>query len=99
MSLSPAQVRHIALLARLTLSEQEVEKFSKELSAILDYVAKLSEVKTENVEPTAQVTGLTSVTRSDAIRDQETAPDALLACSPLPIVDTQIETPSAHGER
>lgn len=99
MSLSPAQVRHIALLARLTLTEAEERKFSKELSAILDYVAKLTEVKTENVEPLTQVTGLKSVTRGDAIRDQETAPEALLACSPLPIVDQQIETPSAHGER
>lgn len=99
MSLSPAQVRHIARLARLTLSDKEVEKFSRELTQILDYVAKLAEVKTKNVEPLTQVTGLTDIVRGDAIRDQESAPEALLTQSPLPIVDLQIETPSAHGER
>jgi len=58
-------VDHVAKLARLGLTEKEKKKFKKELSAILDFVEKLKEVKTEKVEPTAQVAGLENVTRED----------------------------------
>jgi aspartyl-tRNA(Asn)/glutamyl-tRNA(Gln) amidotransferase subunit C len=95
--LTPEQVRHIAKLARLRLSAAEEEKFSKELSGILQYVEKLSEVNTDNVEPTAQVTGLTNRFRADEIRTDTPAPEALLGTSPLPVEDRQIVTPSAHG--
>lgn len=97
MSLTPAQVRHIAKLARIEIAEDELEKYAKELSAILDYIEKLKEVKTEGVEPAAQVTGLSNVLRPDVIEDKGIATEALLATSPLPIVEQQIETPSAHG--
>ncbi len=58
-------IKHIAKLARLGLTGKERKKFQKELSAILDFVEKLNEVKTEKVEPTAQATGLGNVVRSD----------------------------------
>ena len=58
-------IKHIAKLARLGLTEKERKKFQKELSAVLDFVEKLNEVKTEKVEPTAQVTGLENVSRPD----------------------------------
>ena len=90
-------VRHIAKLARLQLSDEEIKKFSKELSSILGYMTILNEIDTENVEPTAQVTGLTSVLRDDNIEPSEATKEELLACSPLPIVNHQIETLSAHG--
>ncbi len=96
-ALTKDQVRHIAKLARLTLTEAEVEKFAKEMTSILQYVDMLTEVDTKNVQPTAQVTGQTNVFREDAIRPAGTLPDALLACSPLPSADHQIVTPSAHG--
>ena len=99
MPLSPAQVRHIATLARLTIDDAEVEKFAKELSAILDYVEKLKEVETDGIDPTAQVTGRCDVVRDDGIVSDGPTTDALLGCSPLPIIEQQIETPSAHGER
>ena len=95
--LTEDQVRHIAKLARLNLSDAEVEKFSKELTSILSYVDMLGEVDTASVEPTAQVTGQRNVLREDAIRTQATSPDALLQASPLPLSDHQIVTPSAHG--
>lgn len=97
VSLTPTQVRHIAKLARLQISDSEVEKYAKELSAILEYVEKLKEVKTDGVEPTAQVTGQSNVLRGDVIEDRGITTDALLDTSPLPIVEQQIETPSAHG--
>ncbi len=96
-SLSPDLVRHIAKLARLDLSEAEVEKFSKELTQILGYVDMLGEVDTKNVAPTAQVTGQTNVLRPDEVRQGGANPDDLLAQSPLPVADHQIVTPSAHG--
>ncbi|MDO8468278.1 MAG: Asp-tRNA(Asn)/Glu-tRNA(Gln) amidotransferase subunit GatC [Candidatus Peribacter sp.] len=97
MSLSPTQVRHIAKLARLTLSDKEVSKFSRELTQILDYIEKLKEVDTKGVEPMSQITGLDNVTRTDTVIERPATTEALLATSPLPIVDQQIETPSSLG--
>ncbi len=96
-NLSPDQVRHIAKLARLRLSDEEVEKLSKELTSILGYVDMLQEVDTKGVEATAQVTGQENSFRTDEIRPNSTSPDALLATSPLSIAEHQIVTPSAHG--
>jgi aspartyl-tRNA(Asn)/glutamyl-tRNA(Gln) amidotransferase subunit C len=96
--LTAAQVRHIAKLARLELSDAEVAKFTTELTSILQYVDMLTEVDTKGVEATEQVTGQANSLREDVIRAPQLAePDALLATSPLPIEDHQIRTPSAHG--
>lgn len=74
MSLSKEEVLHIAKLARLTLTDAELEKYAAQLSGILAYVDKLKEVDVEGVEPTAQVTGLDNVWRPDEVRgsDEET---------------------------
>ena len=95
--LTAEQVRHIAKLARLRLSDAEVEKFAKEMTSILGYVDLLKEVDTANVPATAQVTGQVNTFREDSVHMNGTAPDTLLACSPLPLSDHQIMTPSAHG--
>lgn len=96
--LSHDDVRHIAKLARLNLSDAEVKKYSGELTNILGYIDMLKEVDTSSVEPTAQVTGAGNVAREDSVYTSPLAePDALLATSPLPIIDHQIQTPSAHG--
>jgi len=58
-------INHIDKLARLGLTEKEKRKFKKELSAILDFVEKLKQVKTDKVKLTAQVTGLENVSRID----------------------------------
>jgi len=63
--LTEKEVRHVALLARLALTSQEVKKFQQQLSRVLEYVALLNEVKTDKVEPTSQVTGLENVFRKD----------------------------------
>jgi aspartyl-tRNA(Asn)/glutamyl-tRNA(Gln) amidotransferase subunit C len=97
MSLTSAQVRHIARLARLDIFDSEIEKYAKELSAILKYIDQLQEVDTEGIEPTAQVTGQSNIFREDVPGKSSIDPDALLATSPLPIVEHQIQTPSAHG--
>lgn len=83
MKLSKEEVEKIALLARLGLTEEEKEKFATQLSSILDYVEQLKEVKTDGVEPTAQVTGLENVMREDKIEgcDKETR-DKLIKLAP-----------------
>ena len=96
MTISKKDIRHIAKLARLHVTDMEAEKLTAELGAILDYIAVLSELDTEKVAPTAQVTGLTNVLREDAVRASEATREELLACSPLPITHEQIETLSAH---
>ena len=96
--LTADQVRHIAKLARLNISDAEVEKYATELTSILQYINVLQEVDTKGVEATAQVNGRTNSLRPDVLRTEPLADvDALLATSPLPIEDHQIRTPSAHG--
>ena len=70
MKLDKKQVEHIAVLARLELTEKEKEKFSLQLSSILDYVEKLKEVNTDGVEETSQITGLINSIRDDAIEEE-----------------------------
>ena len=65
--LSREEVQHIAHLARITLIEEEMEKFQRELSLILDYMGKLKEVDTTNVSPLTSATFLHSVMRKDEI--------------------------------
>lgn len=99
MALTPTQVRHIARLCRLKLSDDEVERYTRELTSILAFVDELGSVNTQGIEPTIQVTGLRCPLREDALRaGDRTDPDVLLACSGLPIVDHMIETPHAHDQ-
>ncbi len=58
-------VKHIAHLANLELTDDEVPKFEKQLSEVLGMVEKLNELDTHMVEETSQVTGLKNVTRED----------------------------------
>jgi aspartyl-tRNA(Asn)/glutamyl-tRNA(Gln) amidotransferase subunit C len=62
------QVLHVARLARLELSEEEVERMSRELSTILDHVDKIGELDLEGVEPTSHVVALENVLRADEPR-------------------------------
>lgn len=77
MALSEAEVRHVARLARIALSDEEITLMQAQLSAILDYIAMLQEVDVSNVPPTAQVTGLTTVWRPDVVGEMLTQEQAL----------------------
>ena len=67
MDLSRDEVLHIATLARLGLSHEEVDRFSKQLSHILKSFEVLQEVDTNGVQPTAQPITLKNVTRDDEV--------------------------------
>jgi aspartyl-tRNA(Asn)/glutamyl-tRNA(Gln) amidotransferase subunit C len=62
------QVLHVARLARLELSDEEVERMSSELSSILDHVEKINELDLEGVAPTSHVVELENVLRPDEPR-------------------------------
>jgi aspartyl-tRNA(Asn)/glutamyl-tRNA(Gln) amidotransferase subunit C len=62
------QVLHVARLARLELTDEEVERMSGELSGILDHVDRISELDLDGVEPTSHVIGLENVLRPDRPR-------------------------------
>jgi aspartyl-tRNA(Asn)/glutamyl-tRNA(Gln) amidotransferase subunit C len=77
------QVLHVARLARLELTDEEVERMAGELSAVLEHVDKISELDLDGVEPTSHVVALENVMRDDEPRPSwprervlEAAPDA-----------------------
>ncbi|NPV74798.1 MAG: Asp-tRNA(Asn)/Glu-tRNA(Gln) amidotransferase subunit GatC [Anaerolineae bacterium] len=61
------EVEHIAILARLELSAEEKERFRRQLSAILEYAARLQELDTSGIPPTSSVLPPRSVLRPDAV--------------------------------
>lgn len=77
-TLSKQDVLKLARLARLRLSDEEVKRFQKEFTAILDYVEQLKDVDTEGLTPTYQVNGLESVVRTDTPIDYGVDRDSLL---------------------
>ena len=77
MSLTPDEVRHIARLARLGVTDEDVERFSGQLSAILDFFEELKRIDTENVPPTAYARELHNVMRDDEPGPSAEAEDVL----------------------
>jgi aspartyl-tRNA(Asn)/glutamyl-tRNA(Gln) amidotransferase subunit C len=65
--LSKSEVEKIAQLSRIEITDDEAEKYSKELSDILGFVEKLNEANTEGIEPIAHITGAKNMTREDRV--------------------------------
>ncbi len=81
MAISRAEVEKVALLARLLLSEAELEQMTVQLGAILQYMDLLAEVNTEHVEPMAHPLEITNVFRGDEVCES-LAREAALANAP-----------------
>jgi len=77
MSVGLDQVRHIALLARLDFSDEELERFTKQLNDILEYAEKINELDTENVPPTSHAIPLANVFREDEVKPSLSVEDSL----------------------
>ena len=77
MKLSREEVVHIAALARMGMSEAEIEKAREQLSNIIENFEVLKEIDTTNVPPTAQSINLKNVMREDVFRDSLTAEQVL----------------------
>ena len=90
--ISRDDVLHLAHLSRLQLSDDEVDSLAEDITNILGYVEQLDELDTKNVEPTYQVTGLSSVWREDEIATNDAPREALLALSP-DTTDNQVKVP------
>jgi aspartyl-tRNA(Asn)/glutamyl-tRNA(Gln) amidotransferase subunit C len=69
--LTPQDVLHVAKLAKIDLSQEEIKKYSEQLSSVVDYFSELSAVDTKNIEPTSQTTGLENVYREDKVSDNQ----------------------------
>ena len=77
MSLTTADVEHIAHLARVELTQDEVEQYRRQLSLILDHFQMLAQVDTSAIPPTASVLPLRTVMRADAVQPGLSSADAL----------------------
>lgn len=75
--LTEDEVKHVAKLAKLELSEEDLTKFQKQLSEIIEFVDQLTEVDTKDVIPTSQVTGLENIFREDKIKPSFSQEEAL----------------------
>ena len=96
MRLSRQEVQHVAELARLGVSEQDVERFREQLSNNLEHIEILQELDTSGVEPTAHITGLENVTRDDVVTSCLTR-ECVLANAPVQ-ADGQFKVPTVLEE-
>jgi len=89
--LDRAQVLHVARLARLELSDDEVNRMASELSKVLDHIEKIRELNLEGVPPTSHVIDVSNVLRADEPQECLSVDEAL-ASAPEPV-----QTPAGLG--
>lgn len=114
MKISEEEVRHVAKLARLGLSDKEVTRLSGQLSAVFEYMEILEEVDVSGVKETSQVTGLENVKEVDEVKAWKVGEGAgataaslgvvvggeeLLKCSELPVESKQILVKAAINKK
>lgn len=80
--ISEDEVRKLARLSGISVSDDDVQRLQSELGAILNYVDQLNELDTEGVQPTYQVTGLEHVARRDEVIDYGVGQEQLMANAP-----------------
>jgi aspartyl-tRNA(Asn)/glutamyl-tRNA(Gln) amidotransferase subunit C len=90
------QVLHVAKLARLRLSEEELDRMAEELSGILEHVDRISELDLDGVEPTSRVVELENVLRGDEARPSWPR-EAVLEQAPDP-AEGAFRAPSPQAE-
>ena len=89
--LTREDVLHLARLAKLTLSDEEVERYTQELGEVLAYVEQLQNVDVDGLKPTYQVTGLENVMREDEVKLLGPTPEELLKNAPAVSDDGHIQ--------
>ncbi len=96
MPISISEIKKIATLARLELTDKEEQRHAETISAVLDYMKILNEVDIKGIEPTAQVTGLTNIYRDDvAVRAYNK--DALMSAMPE-VENSELKVPGVFAE-
>ena len=86
MKITPQEISNVANLARLNMSEEEVEAMARQLDEILTYVAKLNELDTEDIKPTTHAISIVNAFREDEVK------------SSLPREKALINGPRQNGE-
>jgi aspartyl-tRNA(Asn)/glutamyl-tRNA(Gln) amidotransferase subunit C len=89
------QVLHVARLARLRLSDDEIERMTGELSTILDHIDKIGELDLEDVDPTSHVVELENVLREDVPRPSMPRERALAGAPEASDEGFRVPTPGA----
>jgi aspartyl-tRNA(Asn)/glutamyl-tRNA(Gln) amidotransferase subunit C len=89
------QVLHVARLARLELTDEEVERMSQELSAVLDHIQVISELDLDGVPPTTHVVEVSNALRPDVV-EPSLAPEIALANAPA-VADGGFRVPSPQA--
>lgn len=69
MKIDKELIKHVASVARLNLTKEEIDKFIPELKEVLEAFSKIAEVKVENIEPSFQPVELKNITREDKVED------------------------------
>lgn len=95
MSLTPDEIKKIAHLARLSISTEELEKYTAQLSRILDFTAQMDKINTDGIEPLSHALDVSQRLREDKVTEQDTR-DKYQAIAPqteagLYLVPTVIE--------
>ena len=80
--ISRDDVLHLAQLSSLQLSDDEIDSLQVDIGNIVAYIEQLSELNTDGIEPTYQVTGLSNVWRDHSIEDEAVTREQLLALAP-----------------
>lgn len=94
--ISLEEVKHVAKLARLAITDEEAVEFTKQLDAIISFADELNELDTENVEPTSHVLDMKNVMREDI--PQKGLPREEVLKNVPEHQDGQIKVPSILGE-
>ncbi|HTY70993.1 MAG TPA: Asp-tRNA(Asn)/Glu-tRNA(Gln) amidotransferase subunit GatC [Actinomycetes bacterium] len=96
-ALTRAEVAHLAKLARIEMSDAELDHLSGQLEVILEAVARVSEVAAEDIPPTSHAVPLTNVMRADAVASG-LSQDEALAGAPVPAEEQRFRVPRILGE-
>ncbi|MBS4191844.1 Asp-tRNA(Asn)/Glu-tRNA(Gln) amidotransferase subunit GatC [Bacillus sp. FJAT-49705] len=90
--ISTDQVKHVANLARLAITEEEAEMFKKQLDAMISFAEELNEINTDHVEPTSHVLDMKNVMRED--KPQKGLPQSEVLKNAPEHQDGQVKVPS-----
>lgn len=75
--ISKEETKHISQLARIGVTEEDLEKLSKDLSSVLDWIKKMEEIDVSDVSPTNHITGMENVWREDQMVDFSSKEDLI----------------------
>ena len=92
MNITEKEIEHLAALSNFSLEKKEAKSLKNDLENIIQYISELSELNTENIEPTYQVFEMENVWRNDEIKNQDASREELLELR-VESQDNQVKVP------